>query len=92
MYWPVPDEVKLLLDLAELRIKAGRWDIKSIVTSGRDLVFSFAKEASGKADSLFAKMSGEVRIAEPKTVYLRLGKNYLEPRTLMSILRKIFNR
>ena len=28
---------------------------------------------------------------EPKTVYLRLEKNYFEPRTLISVLRKIFN-
>ncbi len=91
VYGPVPDEVKLLLDLAELRIAVSKWDIKSIVTSGQDLIFSFAKDHSAQADSLFAKTAGTVRIDNPKTVYLRLPKNYFEPRTLVNILRKIFS-
>jgi len=92
IYGPVPDEVKLLLELGELRIAASKLGIRSIVTSGRDLVFSFAKDAEGKADSLFAKVSGDIRIADPKTVYLRMPKNYFEPKTLIKVLREIFNR
>ncbi len=91
VYGPLPDEVKLLLDLAELRIKAGRWDIKAIVTSGQNLVFSFTKDASGQAESLFSKTKGKIRITDPKTVYLHLPANYFEPRTLITVLRKIFN-
>ena len=34
--------------------------------------------------------SGKVRIPEPGTVYLRLPKNYFEPRMLITVLRKIF--
>jgi len=63
VYGPMPDEVKLLLDLAELRIKASKNDIKSIVASGE--------------------------ISDTRTVYLRLSKNYFEPRTLIIVLRKI---
>jgi len=92
VYGPVPDEVKLLLELAGLRIAASRWDIKSIVTSGQDLIFSFGKEARAQVDSLFAKVSGKIRIPEPGTAYLRLAKNYFEPRTLMTVLRKMLNR
>ncbi len=91
VYGPVPDEVKLLLELAELRIEASKQDIKAIVISGRDLVFSFAKDASAQADSLFAKVKGTVRIPDPKTVYLHLPKNYFEPKTIMSVLQKIFS-
>jgi transcription-repair coupling factor (superfamily II helicase) len=92
VYGPVPDEVKLLLELAGLRIAASKWDIKSIVTSGQDLIFSFAKEHSGKVDSLFAKTAGKIRIPEPGTAYLRLPKNYFEPRMLMTVLRKMLDR
>ena len=87
----MPEEVGLLLELAELRIAASKQGIKSVVTSGQDLVFSFGKDAS-KAESLFAKVSGKVRIPEPSTAYLRLGANYFEPRTLISVLRKVFSR
>ena len=92
VYGPVPEEVKLLLDLAEIRIKASKRDIKSIVVSVQGLVFSFGKEMDAKSESLFSKVRGKIRIPEPKTVYLRLPKNYFEPKTLVNILRKMFNR
>jgi len=91
VYGPVPDEVKLLLELAELRIKASKLDIKSIVTCGQDLVFSFAKEPGREAETLFSKVTGKLRMLEAKTAYLRLPANYFEPRTLISVLRKIFS-
>jgi hypothetical protein len=94
----VPEEVKLLLDLAEIRIKASRCDIKSIVASGparhtsggQDLVFSFGKEIDVKSESLFSKIRGKVRISDLRTIYLRLAANYFEPKTLIRVLRKIF--
>jgi transcription-repair coupling factor (superfamily II helicase) len=91
VYGPVPDDVELLLELAELRIKAGKRSIKSIIASGKDLIFSFSKDSDVQADSLFAKVKGTVKIADPKTVYLRLPQNYFEPKTLMNILRKILS-
>ena len=91
VYGPVPEEVKLLLELAEIRITASKHGIRSIVTSGRDLVFSFGKERNAETDKLFAKTVGKVRVTGPKTVYLRLGKNYFEAGTLMSMLRKILS-
>jgi len=92
VYGLLPEEVRLLLELAELRIKASRFDIRAIAASGQDLVFSFAKDHRGKIESLFAKVVGKVRMPEPDTVYLRLPKNYFEPRTLIAALRKILSR
>ena len=89
VYGPVPDDVELLLELAGLRIKASKQGIKSIVASGRDLIFSFNKDSSMQADSLFAKVKGTVRVTGPKTAYLRLPQSYFEPKTLMNVLRKI---
>jgi transcription-repair coupling factor (superfamily II helicase) len=89
VYGPVPEEVEWLLDLAELRIKASRLGIKSIVASGRDVIFSFTDDFDGKAESLFSGISGKARITDRQTAYLRLAENYFEPRTLMGVLRKI---
>jgi transcription-repair coupling factor (superfamily II helicase) len=89
VYGAMPDEVELLLDLAELRIRASRHNIKSIVTSGQDLIFSFEKDVEASIKPLFSKVSGKVRIPEPNTIYLRLSENYFEPRTLINVLRKI---
>ncbi|MHC4693342.1 MAG: TRCF domain-containing protein, partial [Planctomycetota bacterium] len=92
VYGPVPDEVELLLELAEFRIAASKHEIKSIVTSGHNVVFSFAKEARVQTETLFEDVSGKVRIPEPGRVYLRLTKNYFEPKTLINVLRKVLFR
>jgi transcription-repair coupling factor (superfamily II helicase) len=92
IYGPVPDEVKLLLEVAELRIAASRHGIKSITVSGQDLVFLFANEPGAKADSLFANTTGKVRITDSETAYLHLSSEYFEPRTLIAILRKMLKR
>jgi len=89
VYGPVPDEVKLLLELAQLRIAASKQEVKSIVASGQELIFSFEKEPDRKVETLFSKVAGKVRIPDQKTVYLRLPANYFEPQTLITILRKI---
>ena len=53
VYGPIPEETKGLLDLAELRIAAARWDIRSIVASqpnplkAGDLIFSFRQSVEG---------------------------------------------
>ena len=101
VYGPLPDEVKLMLEIAELRIAAAQWDIKSIVAQAppgrfappstkRNLIFSFKQDPGDKANTLFANVRGEVRIPDPKTVYLNLSPNYFEPQTLITILRRIF--
>ena len=101
VYGPLPDEAKLLLEIGELRIAASKWDIRSIVASGNDLVFSFKRGVEGvppsnrgqdardTVNTLFAGVRGSVRIPDPKTVNLRLHPSYFEPRTLVSLLRKI---
>jgi transcription-repair coupling factor (superfamily II helicase) len=89
VYGPVPEEVKLLLELAEIRIAASKHDIKSIIASGEDLIFSFGKEIDVKTESLFSKVRGKIKIPDLRTVYLHLPKNYFEPNTLINVLRKI---
>jgi transcription-repair coupling factor (superfamily II helicase) len=90
VYGPVPEEVGLLLDLAELRIKACKHRIRSIVTSDQDLIFTFEKDSGDNTQALFANASGKIRITDQNVVYMPLAKNYFEPRTLINILRKMF--
>lgn len=91
VYGPLPEEAKLLLEIGELRIAASKWDIRSIVVSGNDLVFTFKQDPGKKANTLFAGVRGSVRIPDPKTVNLRLSPSYFEPRTLITLLRKVFS-
>ncbi len=91
VYGPPPDELKDLLELAELRIAAAKLKIKSITASGQNLIFSFAENALLRYKYAFTNVAAEPRIVDDNTVYLHLPKNYLEPKTLISILRKILN-
>ena len=90
LFGPVPEQVQVLLDMTELRILASKWQIKSIIISGPDLVFSL--EADAATQHLFERAPGTVRVPDPKTVHLRLRKNYFEPETLTSILRKMLRK
>jgi transcription-repair coupling factor (superfamily II helicase) len=87
MFGPVPEQVQMLLDLADIRVRASRWNIKSMIVSDSDLVFSF--EEGENVQDLFARAPGKVRILDTKTVNLRLTENYFEPKTLMTVLRKM---
>ena len=90
IYGPVPDEVELLLELANLRIGASKHDIKAIVASGYNLMFSFAKTYDSRNNTLFAKLPQSIRIVDPKTVCMCLERDYSEPRILINFLQKIF--
>jgi transcription-repair coupling factor (superfamily II helicase) len=89
VYGPLPEEVKSLLDIAELRIAAGSLNINSIVAHGGNLVFSFAADAAKNAKRLFRDVAAKYTVADETTVYLHLQKSYFEQQTLLSFLRKI---
>jgi transcription-repair coupling factor (superfamily II helicase) len=89
VYGPIPDEVKLLLELAQFRIAASKLDIKSIVAHAGNLVFSFSDDAAKRAKNLFRNISGKWTIGDESTVYLHLQESYFEQQTLIPLLRKI---
>ena len=92
MFGPVRREVQSLMDLAELRILASAHHIRSITTTGKDLVFAFQRDTTENTAELFAKSPGIVRIPDPATVHIRLEEKYFEPDTLLAILRKILRK
>ena len=88
LFGPAPEQVTLTLELARIRLLASRWNIQSIIVQKPDVIFTFADGAN--ATDLFARYPGTVRIPDPRTVHLRLEKNYFEPPTLLALLRKLF--
>jgi transcription-repair coupling factor (superfamily II helicase) len=90
LFGKLPESVRMLLEIIELRIYASRWKLRSLMVQGLDLIFSFEEEAY--AADLFARCPGRVSIPDPKTVYVRLEKTYFEPKTLIGILRKLLKR
>ncbi len=85
-FGPVPDDVDTLLALAEIRVLAQPWGIRSIVLDPPDVIFAI--DDLEKAQPLFAEGPGSPRLPDPRTVHWRLPKRYLEPPTLLAILRK----
>jgi transcription-repair coupling factor (superfamily II helicase) len=89
LFGKVPPEVQLLLNVAEVRLLASACDIKSVVSSGCDVVICF--EGARAMRAVYEKAPGAAHITDPKTVRLRLETGYLEPPTLLAVLRKMFN-
>jgi transcription-repair coupling factor (superfamily II helicase) len=88
LFGPPPNPIKLTLELARVRLLADKWNIQSIVVQKPDVIFTFPEGAN--STDLFARYPGTVRIPDPRTVHLRLEKNYFEPPTLLAMLRKLF--
>ena len=96
VYGTPPEEATWLLELAQLRIAAAKWDIRSIAVSqpdyskDADIVFIFKSDPGDGVEGLFANTRGTIRIPNPTTVYLRLPASYFEPRTLITVLGRMF--
>jgi transcription-repair coupling factor (superfamily II helicase) len=90
VFGPVPPSLERLLELAEIRVHARTMGIRSISRRPPDVVF--VVESMARAEPLFEGASGTVRMADEKTVHLRLPPHYLEPSTLLRILRNMFHR
>jgi transcription-repair coupling factor (superfamily II helicase) len=92
-FGPLPKAVQTLFGLAEIRILARQWSIISIILKEPDVVFTI--EDLTKLGPLMGKGvgggAGSVRIADEKTIHLRLPPTYLEPDTLIHVLRTLLN-
>lgn len=85
-----PQRVERLLELSEIRILARRYKISSISRHGPDIVFAI--DSVAEAEPAFIDAPGTVRMPDDKTIYLRLPPAYLEPDTLLAVLRKMLQR
>lgn len=85
-YGAVPDEVRTLLDLAEVRVRAGALGVTSIILMGQDIVFTITDFRSVAA--VFEGSAGTARLPDDRTVHWRLPPAYREMPTLMHVLLK----
>jgi transcription-repair coupling factor (superfamily II helicase) len=102
-YGTAPSSVRTLFDLAEVRIAAAMLGVKSISIRGKDVLFrtletdpvaqrlrgSGPGEANGFSVTALPPPSKSEDVDEPLSeVYFRPPSNYLEPATLVAVLRK----
>ncbi|NLX04794.1 MAG: transcription-repair coupling factor [Phycisphaerae bacterium] len=85
----LPDPTRMLLDLARLRLVAGRWGVRTAVLRDEDLVFHL--DDATRCQELFSRSQIPPRFADPREVHLRLPPRYREPATLVRILFKLFS-
>lgn len=86
-----PESVDTLLTLAEIKVRAAQWNIKSIIKREPDLIFTYEGEVK-KLEPLFDGASGSVRIPDGRTFHWRLPENFFQAQTLLRILTNLFRR
>ncbi len=85
-----PEPVGLLLALAEVRIFARMFGVRSISVRRGDVIFGVT--SLRQAENLFQDAPGTVRTPDERTVHLRLPASYLEPKTLLPVIRNMLSR
>ncbi len=83
-YGPLPAALQQMLDLAEVRVRAGQLGVSSIILMKPDIVLTFRDFKP--AQRLFEGARGTVRLPDDKTVHWRPPPAYLEMPTLLKVL------
>lgn len=89
-YGPPPAQVRTLLEMTEIRIAAGTLGVESIKLERPDVIIRTSSPL--KLDAVFKGAPGRTTMVDDRTVYFRPPENYLEPSTLLAVLRKLFVR
>ncbi len=84
---PPPPPAQHLFDLTQLRIAASTLEIDTLRLDGPDLIFLTRKPL--RLEPLLKDAPGRVTVLDERTVYYRPPANYLEPPTLLAVLRKV---
>ncbi|MFQ5423796.1 MAG: transcription-repair coupling factor [Phycisphaerae bacterium] len=86
-----PETVDTLLTLADIKVRAAAWNIKTIIKKEPDLIFKL-DGAVKHLEPLFADSKGQISFPDPKTLYWRLPDNCFHGDTLLTILRDLFRK
>ena len=82
-----PRQAVLLFALTELRLLAGLYGITSIIKKEPDVVLTVADGA--KAQTALVGAPGTLRVIDEKTIYLRMPATYMQPETMLMVLRNL---
>jgi transcription-repair coupling factor (superfamily II helicase) len=89
-FGPPPRQVELLFALTELRLLAGHFGIESVIRQPPDVVMKVTDAAL--AQNGLSGAPGSLRVIDEKTVYFRPPTSYLEPDTLLMVLRNLVRK
>ena len=86
VYGALPEQAQTLLDLAEVRLRAGEAGIDSIIRHDPDIIFTVRD--FGRAEPVFTGPVGTVRLPDEHTVHWRLPPACREMPTLLRMVLK----
>ncbi len=89
-YGQPPPAVRILIDLTEVRVAASTLDVEAIKLDGPDLIFR--TRSPQRLSEVFAQAPGRVSVVDERSIYYRPPPAYLEPPTLLAVLRKLLVR
>jgi transcription-repair coupling factor (superfamily II helicase) len=82
-----PRQALVFFALTELRLLSQMFGIQSIIKKDPDVVLTVVD--AGRAELALKGAPGTVRVIDPKTVYVRMPKTYMEPETCLMVLRNL---
>jgi transcription-repair coupling factor (superfamily II helicase) len=85
-----PRPTVMLLALTELRLLSGLFGIDSIIRKEPDVVLTVRDAARAQIGLIGAP--GSLRVIDEKTVYLRMPAGFMEPDTLLVVLRNLLRQ
>jgi transcription-repair coupling factor (superfamily II helicase) len=83
----LPRQAMVLFALTELRLLSGMYGIESVIRKEPDVVLKVRDAA--RAQSILTGAPGTLRVVDDTTVYLRPPSVYLDPETLLIMLRNL---
>jgi transcription-repair coupling factor (superfamily II helicase) len=86
-----PETVETMLTLADIRVRAAQWSIRSVIRKDPDVIFNIEGEIK-KIEPLFSGSKGTVSVPDGRTLYWRLPENYFHGDTFLRILRNLFRK
>jgi len=82
-----PRPAMLLFALTETRLLAGLYGIESVIKQPPDVILTVRDAA--RAQTALTGAPGTLRVVDPQTIYFRPPPVYLEPDTLLIVLRNL---
>ncbi len=82
-----PRQVILLLAMTEVRLLSQMYGIESVIKKDPDVVLTV--HDAGRAQQALVGAPGTLRVIDNKTVYLRMPPTFLEPETLLMVLKNL---
>jgi transcription-repair coupling factor (superfamily II helicase) len=85
-----PKQALILFAMTELRLLAGIYGVESIIKKDPDVVLT-VRDAS-RAQTALHGAPGSLRVIDAKTVYLRMPPGFMEPETLLMVLKNLMRQ